>query len=124
MSEMVTLLMAKCLGPSMKSTVKVLAPSLKLDTFFNMYFRENQQFLVDDNKLECSAGDWLLIRKLEQPLSLRVNHKVEKIVYKAGHVIDPLTGKQSLGYQYSSDADRQSQLFGLKPTLQRKGIKS
>ena len=116
--------MAKCLGPSMKSTVKVLVPSLKLDTFFNMYFRENQQFLVDDNQLHCSAGDWLLIRRLEQPLSLRVNHRVEKIVYKAGQVVDPLTGKRSLGYQYVSDADRKSKLFGLKPTLQRRGTDS
>ena len=106
----------------MKSSVKVLVPSLKFDPFFNMYFRESEQFLVDDNGLNCSPGDWLLIRKLDQPLSLRINHKVEKLVYKAGNVIDPLTGKKSLGYQYDSDAKRHSNLFGLKPSVER-GIK-
>lgn len=115
-----SLVLGKCLGPSLKSTVKVLVPSLKLDTFFNMYFRENQQLLANDNDLQCEAGDWLLVRQLPQPLSIRVNHKVERIVYKSGRVIDPLTGRHSLGYEYADEADTTSQLFGKLPFMQRK----
>ncbi|XP_054167233.1 uncharacterized protein LOC128964627 [Oppia nitens] len=113
------LLMAKCLGSPLNNTIKVSIPRLKFDTFFNMYFRENEQLLVDDNKLKCKPGDWLIIRQLDQPLSLRVNHRAEKVVYRAGHLVDPLTGKQSLGYEYVSDADRQSHIFGLKPPKDR-----
>ena len=114
-----SLVLGKCLGPSMKSTVKVLVPALKLDTYFNMYFRESQQLLADDNGLQCCAGDWLLVRQLPQALSIRVKHRVERVVYKAGRVVDPLTDRQSLGYEYADEADRTSKLFGRLPFLDR-----
>jgi len=114
-----SLVMAKCLGQPLNQTIKVLIPKLKFDTFLNMYFRDTEQILADDHNHDCKPGDWLLVRKLDQPLSLRVDHRVERVVYRAGHVVDPLSGKQSLGYEYVSDADRQSQVFGLKPPLQR-----
>ncbi|CAG2123218.1 unnamed protein product, partial [Medioppia subpectinata] len=93
-----SLVMAKCLSHPLNKTIKVLIPRLKLDTFLNMYFRDTEQILADDHNHDCKAGDWLLVRKLDQPLSLRVNHRVEKVVYRAGHIVDPLSGKRSLGY--------------------------
>jgi len=114
-----SLLMGKCLGPAMRQTVKVSIPRLKFDSFLSMYFREMDQVLAHDADEKCRAGDWILVRQLEQRLSLKVDHKVEKIVYESGNIIDPLTGRQSLGYEYADEADRMSQLFGLKPMTDR-----
>jgi small subunit ribosomal protein S17 len=114
-----SLLMGKCLGPAMRKTVRVLIPRLKFDTFLNMHFRENDELLANDMNEKCKAGDWVLVRQLDEPLSLKVSHRVEKIVYESGNIIEPLTQKQSLGYELAEDADRQSMLFGLKPTTSR-----
>ena len=114
------LLMGKCLESAMKQTINVLIPKLKFDDHFKMHFRESEQLLVHDPFEKCKPGDWILIRELKEKLSLKVNHKVEKIVYEAGNIIDPISGKKSLGYTYEDDATQQSKLFGLSPLKDRK----
>src|SRR2546426_798664 len=109
---MMSLLLAKCLGSSMKQTIKVAIPSLKFDTYLNMHFRENDQIMVHDPQERCKPGDWILIRKLAENLSLQVAHKVEKVVYEQGNMVDPITGKKSIGYEFDEDVQKQANLFG------------
>jgi len=92
------LLIGKCLKTDIKNTVKVAIPLLKFDSFLNMHFRENNELYALDKEEACEPGDWILVGKLPEKISLKVGWQVEKIIYKNGHVIDPITGKKSIGY--------------------------
>lgn len=114
-----SLVLGKVWSSTMKQTIKVGVPRLKFDPFLNMHFREPDPLLVHDPEEKCKPGDWILIREMPQRLSLQVNHRVEKIVYSAGKVIDPITGKQALGYEYVEHVNKQGKLFSVKPFDQR-----
>ncbi|RWS04753.1 carrier protein-like protein [Dinothrombium tinctorium] len=103
-----SLLLCRCLERTMKQTIKVMIPKLKFDSFLNMHFRENDLMLVHDKNEICEPNDWILVRELPEKLSLKVKHTVEKVVYKSGHIVDPLTGKKSLGYEYVEDIEKLS----------------
>ncbi|KAH9362409.1 hypothetical protein HPB48_020181 [Haemaphysalis longicornis] len=57
----------------------------------------------------------LTMQELPERLSLRIAHKVEKIVFKNGNIIDPLTGQKCIFTEFVKDVDQQSEVFGLSP---------
>lgn len=79
--------MAKVYRPVMKQIIKVAIPRLKLDLYLNMYFRELDEILVFDAKEEGRVGDWVLIKELEDNLTIQVKHQVVKVVYVRGKLI-------------------------------------
>ncbi|KAI1286014.1 28S ribosomal protein S17, mitochondrial [Halotydeus destructor] len=112
--------LAKVLGNNyLRQTIKVAVPRLKFDEYLLQHFRENEELLAHDPQEQCKAGDWVLIRELQEPLSLQVKHKLEKIVYNSGNIIDPLTGKKCVGYEYEEDLEQYAKTFGKKPLLER-----
>ena len=114
-----SLLLAKCITPAKKNVIRLLVPQLKFDTFLSKHFRENDSIIAHDPKNHCKEGDWVLLRKLDQRFSLEIDYQVEKIVYQAGNIIDPITRKKSLGYENVEDVNRISSLFGKKPNIER-----
>ena len=113
-------LLVKVLGGfSMKQTIKVAAPSFKFDDFLKTHFRENEEMMVHDPEEKGKQGDWVLIRKLPQPLSLQVKHQLIKVVYPNGEMVDPVTGRKCIGTDFVDDIDYDSKLFGWKPFLDR-----
>lgn len=101
-----SLVLAKCVATPLRNTIRVLIPQLKFDSYLNMHFRENDSLMVADQQGECKPGDWCLVRELPQRVSLHIKHRVEKVVYKSGQIVDPLTNQQSYGYLYKNDYDR------------------
>jgi small subunit ribosomal protein S17 len=101
-----SLTLAKCVATPLRNTIRVLVPQLKFDSYLNMHFRENDSFMVADQTGDCKPGDWCLVRELPQRVSLDVKHQVEKVVYKSGQIVDPMTGQQSYGYLYKDDYER------------------
>jgi small subunit ribosomal protein S17 len=115
-----SLLLGKVLGNmSLRQTIRVAIPKLKFDDFLTQHFRESDEFLAHDPDEKCKPDDWVLIKELDESLSLKVKHALVKVVYKSGNIIDPLTGKKVIGMHYEEDIARQGELFGMKPLTKR-----
>lgn len=112
--------LAKVLGGvALKKTIRCKIPHLKFDDYLKWHFRENTELLAHDPDEKCKPGDWVLIKELPEPLSLKVKHQMIKIVYVEGDMRCPLTGKKTLGYDFLEDVDETTQMFGWKPLPER-----
>lgn len=60
----------------------------------------------------CKTGDIVLVRQLEEKLTTLITHKVEKVVYKLGDVVDPITGKAVVVGKYREQIETANRLFG------------
>lgn len=115
-----SMILAKVIGsPTLKQTIKVWAPSLKYDAFLRAHFRENAEYLAHDPQERCKSGDWVLIRELPEPLTLKVKHEVTRIVYESGNMICPLTRKKAIGIEFKDDVEKAAEEFGMEPLQKR-----
>lgn len=121
MTSRSTVLLAKVLGGvTMKQSVKVALPQMKLDSYLNAYFRENDELNVHDPKEIAKPGDWILIRPLPTPISLKVKHELLKVVYIEGNRYCPLTGKKTVGVEFADEIEMESQALEWIPLEKRK----
>uniref|UniRef100_A0A023FCG8 Putative mitochondrial/ ribosomal s17-like protein n=1 Tax=Amblyomma cajennense TaxID=34607 RepID=A0A023FCG8_AMBCJ len=109
------LFLGKCVTSAMKKTVRVVVTRFTLDQFLMAHYKERTEYEALDANEECEPGDWVLVKELPQRLSLKIAHKVEKIVFKNGNIIDPITGQKCIFTDFVKDIDRQSEVFGLTP---------
>lgn len=115
-----SMILAKVVGSqTLKQTVRVWAPHLKYDAHLRAHFRENDEYLAHDPKEKCKSGDWVLIKELPEPLTLKVKHEVMKVVYESGNMICPLTGKKTVGLEFQDDIQKAAELFGIEPLEKR-----
>lgn len=70
-------------------------------------------FAFDPEK-KCKSGDVVLIRELpeEEKITTLITYAVEKIVFKYGDVVDPITGKTVVVGKYRDQVEESNQLFG------------
>ena len=114
------MILAKVVGSqTLKQTVRVWAPSMKFDSFLRAHFRENDEYLAHDPEEKCKSGDWVLIKELPEPLTLKVKHEVTRIVYESGNMVCPLTMKKAVGVEFVQDIEQAAQLFGVDPLPKR-----
>lgn len=114
------MILAKVVGSqTLKHTVRVWAPSLRYDEFLRAHYRENEEYLAHDPKEKCESGDWVLIKELPEPLTLKVKHEVVRIVYESGNMICPLTGKKAVGIEFNEDIKKAAEMFGVEPLEKR-----
>lgn len=98
-----TLLMGRVSDDRYKSVVKIGVPKHRLNEYFLMYIREQDSvYALDENNI-AKPGDWVLIRKKTDIPDKKVTHIVDKVIYKMGNLVDPLTNKRSLGLYYDED---------------------
>ena len=115
-----SLLIGKVQGAiRLRQTIKVAVPKLKFDDFLKMHFRENTEIMAHDPEEKCKPGDWVLIKELPSPLSIKVRHRLLKIVYENGNIFDPVTGKRVVGYDFEDDIRKSAEMFGWKPITER-----
>lgn len=76
------------------------------------YFPEDEFVFAHDPDKVCKTGDVVLVRELSEKLTTLITHKVEKVVYKLGDVIDPITGKLVVAGKYREQIEAANQLFG------------
>uniref|UniRef100_T1KEW6 Uncharacterized protein n=1 Tax=Tetranychus urticae TaxID=32264 RepID=T1KEW6_TETUR len=95
-----SMLMGKVIENVTKNVVRLAIPQLKFDTFLCSHFRESSQLFGLDSMDQCKVGDWVLLRKLPEKISTKIDFKIEQVLYQNGHIICPLTGKRSFQYFY------------------------
>lgn len=58
------------------------------------------------------TGDIVLVRQLPEKKTTLITHSVEKIIYRLGDVIDPITKKPVITDQYRDMIDEKNELYG------------
>jgi len=111
-----SLLLGKVLFPGINPAIKavpVSVISMKLEPRIHVYYNTEEKYWVSDPEMKCQVGDMVLIRQLDEPLSVDVKHKVQEVVFPVGNIIEPSTGRRCRGVEYI-DEDRRS--FRTLPT--------
>lgn len=109
------LFLGKCLTSVMRKTVRVSVPRFVLDKFLMAHYKERTEYDVLDKDEVCQPGDWVLVKELPERISLKIAHKVERIVFKSGNIIDPITGEKCFFTEFVKDVDQESEVFGMSP---------
>lgn len=66
-----------------------------------------------DYQQNClKTGDIVLIRKLPEKKTTLITHSVEKVIYKLGDVIDPITNKPVVNDTYRDVIEEKNRLYG------------
>lgn len=76
------------------------------------YFREDEFVFAHDPEKVCKTGDIVLVRELAEKLTTLITHKVEKVVYPLGDIVDPITGKLVVVGKYRDQIEEANRLFG------------
>ena len=104
----------------MKQAIKVNVPQMKFDSYLLAHFREGDEVMAHDPNEQAKPGDWVLIRPLEEPVSLKVKHELVKIVYTDGNRVCPLTKRKIAGIEYIDEIEMESRTLGWVPLEERK----
>uniref|UniRef100_A0A336LUZ8 CSON005318 protein n=1 Tax=Culicoides sonorensis TaxID=179676 RepID=A0A336LUZ8_CULSO len=99
-----------------KNAAKIRVKKMVLDTNLNMYFNEHEYIFAHDPQKLCKTGDIVLIKELPKKLTTLITHKVDKIVYPLGDIVDPITGKKCVVGKYREEIEERNKLFGKKET--------
>ncbi|XP_033753958.1 28S ribosomal protein S17, mitochondrial-like isoform X2 [Pecten maximus] len=87
--------------------LKIQTSKMVLDRNLKKYFSGRKFYWAEDNSNDCLIGDIVLIRSLPKNLDKkRVTHKVDRVVYKLGCVVDPVTGRRCRGTEFEDEADK------------------
>jgi small subunit ribosomal protein S17 len=63
----------------------------------------------------CKQGDIVLVEELDKKMTRDITHKILRIVYPLGDMIDPVTGKRIVRTMYREDKERINKLWGENP---------
>jgi hypothetical protein len=72
--------------------VKVL--QMEMNDYLKMYFNKSYLVKTVDESAASQKGDIVLVRKLTKTTSLDKEYGVEKVLFKIGEIVDPITGKK------------------------------
>ncbi|KAM9332988.1 small ribosomal subunit protein uS17m [Pholidichthys leucotaenia] len=90
----------RVIGTKMLKTAKVRVTRLVLDPYLLKYYNKRKTYFAHDALQQCTVGDIVLLKALPESRSKHVKHELAEIVYKAGRVVDPLTGKSVAGTEF------------------------
>lgn len=76
------------------------------------YFEEQKFVFAYDPEKKVKTGDIVLVREMPEKKTTLITHAVEKIVYKLGDVIDPISNKPVVADQYRDVIDEKNRLYG------------
>lgn len=68
-------------------------------------------FAYDPEK-KVKTGDVVLIRELPEKKTTLITHSIERVIYRLGDVIDPITNKPVVSDQYRDMIEEKNQLYG------------
>lgn len=113
------LALAKVLSNAVNKSIKVQVVRYAFKQSLLCHFKERTNMDALDEKLETKPGDWVLLEQLPEKYSLTIAHRVRKLVWQTGNVIDPITGKKCVHTDFEEDLDREAVLMKGKTLAQR-----
>ncbi|CAJ0960131.1 unnamed protein product, partial [Mesorhabditis belari] len=109
----------------------------EFNTYLKMYFSRSFDYWAIDRGQLGNLGDTVMIRNIDdlsQRPTAAVTHKIDRVVFQYGNVIDPVTGKRVINDDFMDDielkkklvhdvletpAEQESLLFAERRALQR-----
>jgi len=85
-------LMAQCLAGNGEDA-KVRVQRNIFDENLNMFFQHYCDIYVSDPNNLAKSGDYVLIKKLDEKLTLEIEHEVVRVLMQLGNTVDPITGR-------------------------------
>ncbi|GFO43396.1 28S ribosomal protein s17, mitochondrial [Plakobranchus ocellatus] len=79
------------------------------DKQLNMFFPESKDYKVVEQEVKVNSGDIVRIEKLEEKLTVEVEHKVVEVVFPIGRTVDPITGRRCRGLHFIDEKTRQKE---------------
>lgn len=76
------------------------------------YFTRFDTYFAYDPEKTTKTGDVVLIEEFPKRITRDITHKVLKVVYPMGDVIDPITGKKCMGAAFREDEEKKDRLWG------------
>lgn len=58
----------------------------------------------------------MLVRELPKKITTLITHKVERVVYKLGDVVDPMTGKSVVANKFRDEIEEEKDIYGKRET--------
>uniref|UniRef100_A0A8C4QN96 Small ribosomal subunit protein uS17m n=1 Tax=Eptatretus burgeri TaxID=7764 RepID=A0A8C4QN96_EPTBU len=96
-------IVGKVVGTKIQETAKVHVTRLVLDKYLTKFYNKRKTYFAHDPEHRCRVGDVVLLHALVDPPNKQVKHRVAEIVFKAGAVVDPLTGMRCAGRIFLDD---------------------
>ncbi|KJH45807.1 replication factor [Dictyocaulus viviparus] len=77
----------------------------EFNTFLKKYFARPFEFWALDRESKGNLGDTVLIRRIQAQESTKttVTHAIDRIVFKYGNIIDPVTGKRLIKDEFADE---------------------
>lgn len=100
-----SLIMGRVSHDRYKKVVKIGVPKHRLNEYYLLYVKEQDNVYALDEKNLTNPGDWVLLRRNHEISDEKVTHVIEKVVYKYGHYVDPITKKRSSGLYFDEDKE-------------------
>lgn len=76
------------------------------------FFEEQTSVFAYDPEKNVKTGDIVLVRQLSEKKTTLITHAIEKIVYRLGDVIDPITQKPVVRDEYRDIINERNELYG------------
>ncbi|XP_053560829.1 28S ribosomal protein S17, mitochondrial [Bombina bombina] len=93
-------IVGKVIGTKMRKTAKVRVTRLVLDPYLLKFYNKRKTYFAHDALQQCTVGDIVLLKALQERRTKHVKHELSEIVFKVGRVVDPVTGKLCAGIEY------------------------
>lgn len=113
------MMIGRCYAPKMRKVVTVSVPDEVFDDYLKAYFTHETEYEVYDPDEKCKRGDIVLLKEMPKPLSIKVKHQIQNIVYEAGNVIDPLSGRSCFRDRYTDEIDTSTAALGYQKSFRK-----
>uniref|UniRef100_A0A914XPL6 Mitochondrial ribosomal protein S17 n=1 Tax=Plectus sambesii TaxID=2011161 RepID=A0A914XPL6_9BILA len=81
-------------GLDRKSCAQVRVRRNEYNSYLHQFYAKSEDFWAFDGQGGARLGDLVLIRQMTEPLTRKVQHQVERTVFKHGNIVDPITKRR------------------------------
>uniref|UniRef100_A0A0N5CEF8 Nucleic acid-binding protein n=1 Tax=Strongyloides papillosus TaxID=174720 RepID=A0A0N5CEF8_STREA len=93
--------------------VQVRCPQNEFNSYLKKYHVKSYDYWAVDTGNKVKIGDSILIKTLSKEIekpSIDINHQVDRIVFKFGNVVDPVTGKRVIERKFVDEIELEQKL--------------
>ncbi|KAK6039059.1 hypothetical protein COOONC_23436 [Cooperia oncophora] len=86
----------------------------EFNVYLKKYFARAFEFWALDRESKGQLGDTVLIRRIgiDQRPTTNVAHAIDRVVFKYGNIVDPVTGKRVIKDEFADEIELRRQLVG------------
>lgn len=111
-------------GLSRHPCAKIRVTKQVFDDHLSMYWPHEFDYWTFNKDAIARLGDTVLIKPMQSPLIVTVKFEIDRIIYRHGNVVNPLTGKQVVDNEWMEMREKRNALTKDLLTKQTKLVQS